>query len=537
MIRGHVEGATPPGPAPAATAAMAVTAITAPSSGKAEPAGQGRPPMTFAGGGLQGGAGGAGGGGRRAGLWLGPLLALLVLLLPLGLEADARRTAAIATLMAVWWLTEALPISATALVPLVAFPLAGVLTPAQVAAPYANPVIFLFMGGFLLALAMQRWGLHRRMALGIVAAVGTGAERLVLGFMVATAFLSMWISNTATAAMMVPVAAALCALLRPPGHQGTFAFGTALMLGIAYGATIGGVATLIGTPPNAILAAAAAEQLGRQIGFAEWMMVGVPVVLVMLPLTWLLLVRVLYRPAPLEAGAGALLQAERAGLGPMHRGERITAAVFALMAAGWIMREPKAFGDVVVPGLTSLVPGLEDSTIAIAGALLLFLAPAERRQPVLTWEDTRGLPWGVLLLFGGGLALARAFETSGLAAAIAGVVAALAAVPVWVMLLAAGALFLALSELASNTAVAAMAMPILAATALGLGVPALPLMAVGAIATSCAFMLPVGTPPNAIVFGSGLVTIPEMARAGIWLNLLALAVATAAGLWLAPLLR
>jgi solute carrier family 13 (sodium-dependent dicarboxylate transporter), member 2/3/5 len=473
------------------------------------------------------------------GLWLGPLLAAGTLLLPLGLpDPAAQRTAAVAVLMAVWWLTEALPISATALIPLVAFPGLGILTPAQAAAPYANPVVFLFLGGFMLALALQRWGLHRRIALAIVTAVGTQPDRLVLGFMLATAFLSMWISNTATAAMMVPIGVALCTLLRrDDGAADSFNFGTALMLGIAYAATIGGVGTLIGTPPNAILAAAASDHLGRHIGFAEWMMVGMPVVLVMLPATWLLLVRVLYPPAPLADGAAALLHAERTGLGPMHRGERITAVVFVLMAAAWVFREPKAFGAFTLPGITSFAPAIDDSTIAIAGALILFLAPAERNRAVLTWDDTRALPWGVLLLFGGGLALARAFETSGLAQVIASVVGLLGAVPLWVMLLVAGALFLALSELASNTAVAAMAMPILAATALGMGIAPLPLMAVGAIATSCAFMLPVGTPPNAIVFGSGQVTIPQMARAGIWLNLLALAAATAAGLLLAPMLR
>jgi solute carrier family 13 (sodium-dependent dicarboxylate transporter), member 2/3/5 len=479
---------------------------------------------------------------RSAGLWLGPVLAGLTLLLPVeAADPAAQRTAAVAVLMAVWWLTEALPIAATALLPLVAFPLLGILTPAAAAAPYANPVVFLFLGGFLLALALQRWGLHRRIALAIVTAVGTRPDRLVLGFMIATAFLSMWISNTATAAMMVPIGLALCILLRPgeesgePGDPpGPFNFGTALMLGIAYAATIGGVGTLIGTPPNAIFAAAAADHLGRPIGFAEWMGVGMPVVAVLLPAAWLLLVRVLYPPDPLQHGAGELLRAERASLGSMHRGEIITAVVFVLMAAGWVLREPKTFGTFTLPGIATFAPGIDDSTIAIAGALILFLAPAERGRAVLEWDDTRALPWGVLLLFGGGLALARAFETSGLAHAIAGVVAALGAVPTFVMLLAAGALFLLLSELASNTAMAAMAMPILAATALGLGIPPLQLMAVGAIATSCAFMLPVGTPPNAIVFGSGQITIPQMARAGLWLNLLALLVAAAAGLWLAP---
>lgn len=471
----------------------------------------------------------------------GLLLGALVLLLPLPLEPAARRTAAVAALMAVWWITEALPIPATALVPLVAFPLLGILNPAQAAAPYANPIVFLFLGGFLLALAMQQWGLHRRIALGIVARVGTRPERLVLGFMLATAFLSMWISNTATAAMMVPIGIALCDTLRPappadgPGDAKPFNFGTALMLGIAWAATIGGVGTLIGTPPNAIFAAAASEQIGRHIGFAEWMIVGMPIVAVMLPATWLLLVW-MYPPGALPEGAADELARQRAALGPMHRGERITAAVFAGMAAAWILREPKAFGAFTLPGITSFAPTVDDSTIAVAGALILFLSRAAPGRPVLAWENTRTLPWGVLVLFGGGLALARAFETSGLAAAIAGVVEGLGTVAPWIMLLGTAALFLSLSELASNTAIAAMAMPILAATAVGMGVAPLPLMAVGAIATSCAFMLPVGTPPNAIVFGSGQVRIGQMARAGFVLNLVALAVATLAGLWLAPFL-
>jgi solute carrier family 13 (sodium-dependent dicarboxylate transporter), member 2/3/5 len=473
---------------------------------------------------------------RRYGLVVGPLLALLVLFLPFGeaLPAAAQRTAAVATLMATWWFTEAIPISATALVPLVAFPLLGLLNPAQAAAPYANPVIFLFLGGFMLALAMQRWGLHRRIALAIVARTGTKPERLVLGFMIATAFLSMWISNTATAAMMVPIGIALCDVLRPAPGTAPFNFGTALMLGIAYAATIGGVGTLIGTPPNAIFAAAAAEQIGRPIGFAEWMAVGMPIVLVMLPLAWLLLVRVLFPPGELAAGAAALLAGQRAALGPMHRGEKITAAVFIAMAAGWVFREPKAFGAFTLPGLASITPLIDDSTIAIAGALILFIARAMPGRSVLAWQDTKDLPWGVLVLFGGGLALARAFETSGLAAAITGAVQNLGVVAPWLMMLATAALFLALSELASNTAIAAMAMPILAATALGMGLAPIPLMAVTAIATSCAFMLPVGTPPNAIVFGSGQIRMGQMARAGVLLNLVALGLATAAGVWLAP---
>ena len=471
---------------------------------------------------------------RRSGLWLGPLVATVILLIPTD-ETMAFRAAAVAALMAIWWITEAVPLAATALVPLVLFPILGVLRMADAAAPYANPVVFLFLGGFLLALAMQRWGLHRRIALAMVARVGTSPPRLVLGFMLATAFISMWISNTATAAMMVPIGIAICDLLKPSDPDAPFPFGTALMLGIAYAATIGGVATLIGTPPNAIFAAAAAELLGRPIGFADWLVVGVPVAAVLLPLTWVLLMRQ-FPPGELPSGAAAVLRDERAQLGPLHRGEKITAIVFALMAAAWVLREPKELGAFTFPGLATFWPGIDDATIAIAGALLLFILPASADRRVLEWEDTRALPWGVLLLFGGGLSLARSFETSGLSAMIGQGVQTLAGAPEWVLLLTAAALFVTLSELASNTAIAAMSMPILAATAAGVGLPPVPLMAVGALACSCAFMLPVGTPPNAIVFGSGHIRVSQMAGAGIWLNLIAVGTIVAAGLVLAPVL-
>ena len=405
-----------------------------------------------------------GAGWRRSGFWAGIAAALVILLLPFG-GADgvaAQRTAAVAALMAVWWITEAIPLAATALLPLALFPALGIMSATDAAAPYANPVIFLFLGGFLLAIALQRCGLHRRIAIGIVAAVGTRPDRLVLGFMAATGFVSMWISNTATAAMMVPIGLAVCDVLRPARSDVPFPFGTALMLGIGYAATIGGMATLIGTPPNAVFAAAAAQQLGRSIGFLEWSAVGLPLTIVLLPLAWMLLVRVLFPPGELPEGADALLREQRTLLGPVTRPERITAVVFLLMAAAWVLREPKNFGTFTLPGIATVAPRIDDATIAIAGALLLFLVPAGRNGAcVLEWDDTRSLPWGVLLLFGGGLSLARAFETSGLAERIAQLVGALGAAPSWVMFLAAGGIVIALSELASNTAIAAMAMPIL----------------------------------------------------------------------------
>jgi solute carrier family 13 (sodium-dependent dicarboxylate transporter), member 2/3/5 len=463
------------------------------------------------------------------GLIAGPLVfaAMLLAPAPAGLSPDGWRVAAAAVLMAVWWMTEALPIPATALLPLVLFPALGVLDMPQAAAPYANEIIFLFMGGFLIAAAMARWGLHRRMALRIVAAVGTAPRRLVLGFMVATAFLSMWISNTATVAMMLPIAIALAGMFRPAG-DGPYQFGTALMLGIAYAASIGGVATLIGTPPNAVFAAAAGELLHVQIGFFEWMLVGVPLAVVFVPVCWALLVGVLYRPGPLAGDPDALIAQERAALGRPSRAEKMVFIVFVATALAWVMRAPKAMAGFTVPGIQTLVPQVEDSTIAIAAAVLLFLLPVDWRRGVfvLDWRTASGIPWGVLLLFGGGLSLARAMSQSGLAAWIGGGVTGLSVLPALLVVGAVATLFVFLTEMTSNTATAAMAMPVMAGAGLALGIDPLLLMAIAALACSMAFMLPVATPPNAIVFGSGSVTIPQMARAGVWMNAVAILLLT-----------
>ncbi|MEJ2215534.1 MAG: SLC13 family permease [Gemmatimonadota bacterium] len=496
---------------------------------------------------------------QRIGLIAGPIAFAVVLALPFpaSVSAAAHRTAAVALLMAIWWMSEALPLAATALLPLALLPALGVLTPAASAAPYANSVIFLFLGGFVLALGMERWGLHRRIALAVVALVGTSPRRLIGGFMVATAFLSMWISNTATTAMMLPIGLALAAVMRQAPGTGAargsaveagpdrrsgggdggvadlpdddaphaaFPFGTALMLGIAYAATIGGVATLIGTPPNAVFAASAQEILGRTIGFAEWMMVGLPVTFVLLPIAWVLLVFVLHPPGKLPPGADALLRDERRSLGPMSRGEKMVLVIFCLTALGWIMRSPKQIGALHVPGLTAVLPGIDDSTIAIIAALLLFILPVDWRRGVfvMNWRTARGLPWGVLLLFGGGLSLAHAFEASGLTLSIAHMVSGLAGMPGWVLLLVVVTTFVLLSELASNTAIAALAMPVLAAAAAGTGQNPLLFMAAGALAASAAYMMPVATPPNAIVFGSGYIRMGQMIRAGIWLNIVSI---------------
>jgi sodium-dependent dicarboxylate transporter 2/3/5 len=475
---------------------------------------------------------------QRYGLILGGVAFVVLLLLPApaALGVDGWRTAAVATLMAVWWMTEAIPIPATALLPLGLFPLLGVLSAADASAPYANEVIFLFMGGFLLAVTMEKWGLHKRIALGIMASVGTSPSRLVLGFMVATAFLSMWISNTATAAMMLPIAIAVGEMFRPQDHEGPYEFGIALMLGVAYAASIGGVATLIGTPPNAVLAGAASELLDREIGFVQWMAVGVPVAAIMLPAAWLLLIKVLYPPGALTGDAAQIIADERAGLGAPSRGEKVTAVVFVLTALAWILRTEKTFGDVTIPGLATWAPGLADSTIAMIAATLLFLIPVnwKKAEFALDWRTAKGIPWEVLVLFGGGLSLARAMEESGLAAWIGGGVAVLDAVPAIVIVAAVTTLIVFLTEVTSNTATATMAMPVMAGAAMGLGIDPMLLMTSAALGASMAFMLPVATPPNAIVFASGYLTIPQMARAGFWLNWISIVVVTLLGYMLIP---
>jgi solute carrier family 13 (sodium-dependent dicarboxylate transporter), member 2/3/5 len=473
------------------------------------------------------------------GLVGGGLIFVLMLLIPgpAALPIEGWRMAAVAVLMAVWWITEAIPIPATALVPLVLFPALGILSMPNAAAPYANELIFLFMGGFFIAFAMERWMLHRRIALAIVAAVGTSPKQLVFGFMLATAFLSMWISNTAATAMMFPIGLALGQMFRASDREGPYEFGIALMLATAYAANIGGSATLIGTPPNAVMAGAANEMLGVQVGFVQWMMVGVPVVAIMLPIAWFLLVGVLYPPGELAGNAAELIEEERRTMGRASRGERVVGTVFTLTALSWIFRETKQMGGLTIPGLETLFPLVTDATIAMTGALVLFLIPIDRSRGVfaLDWKTARRIPWGVLVLFGGGLSLARGMDQSGLATWIGGGVGALGVIPVVLILGTVAALFIFLTEITSNTATSTMAMPIMAGVAVGLNIPPLTLMAVAALSAAMAFMLPVATPPNAIVFGSGYLTIPQMVKAGFWMNIASIVVITTAATLLIPL--
>jgi sodium-dependent dicarboxylate transporter 2/3/5 len=461
---------------------------------------------------------------HRLGRIGGPIVFLVLLFMapPEGMTEEAWRTVAVGGLMAIWWVTEAIPIAATALIPLVLFAPLGIASMGDAASPYANPIIFLFLGGFMVALAMERWNLHRRIALSVVRVMGVQPHRLVLGFMIATAFLSMWVSNTATAVMMTPIALSVIHLVRPEGEYGhgqpvDFNFAISLMLAVAYAASIGGLGTLIGTPPNALLAGFMLESYEVEIGFAQWMLVGVPLVVVSLPVTWVVLTRFVY-PIRLRElpGGRETIEVEYRKLGRISRAEKTVAVVFGMTALLWIVR----------PLLEEIIPGLNDGAIAIAAALALFLLPVGGGRMAMNWETAEELPWGVLLLFGGGLSLAAAVQGSGLAEWIGGSVGGLDW-PVLAMILFIGAVIIFLTELTSNTATAAAFLPLVASVAIGLGQNPFLLAIPAALAASCAFMMPVATPPNAIVFGSGLVTVPQMARAGVWLNILFLILITA----------
>ena len=459
---------------------------------------------------------------------------LLLLPAPAGLSDAAWHTAAVGVLMATWWVTEAIPIPATALLPLALFPVLGIGAIGEAAAPFANPLIFLFLGGFLLAQAMQGVGLPRRIALDTIRLFGTKPGSVIAGIMAASAFLSMWVSNTATALMMLPIGLSLIELL--PGGEGSTTgeredrrrFGIALMLGIAYACSIGGMGTLIGTPPNAFLAGFMLETYGVSIGFAQWMLLGVPLVLVGLPLTWFILTRVVF-PVPFDEipGGESLLERRREGLGPLRPAEKRVAIVFALTALAWMTR----------PLLQGWLPGLSDAGIAIGAAIVLFLVPAGEPdgRRLLTWRQAEATPWGVLVLFGGGLSLAAAIGRTGLGDWLGGQMESIAHWPLVLLVATIVALVILLTELTSNTATAATFLPVLGALALAIGQDPLVLAVPAALAASGAFMLPVATPPNAIVYGSGAIEITDMARAGVWINLLFTILITVASRLLLPL--
>ncbi|MFN3581639.1 MAG: SLC13 family permease [Pseudomonas sp.] len=460
---------------------------------------------------------------RVIGLFLGPafLLATLLLPSPEGMSAEAWKALGLMLLMATWWSTEAIPIPATALLPIVLIPALGLGNVAAATAPYANPIIFLFMGGFVLGLAMQRWNLHKRIALMTLLAVGSKPRNQIAGFMLATAFLSMWVSNTATTIMMLPIGLSVISMLGGQNPEAVRRYASALLLAIAYAASVGGIATLIGTPPNALLAGYLSESHQIQVGFAQWMLIGVPVAASMLLAIWLWLAR---RDFGLGdgAGSGQALRQQLRELGRMSLGETLVAIVFVLTAAAWIFQ----------PLLSAqLLPWLNDTVIAIAAAVVMFLIPVQlkSRTFLMDWDTAKDMPWGVLLLFGGGLAMASVITSSGLAVWIAESLGVLSILPALLMLALVVAVIIFLTEVTSNTATAAAFLPLLGALAVSQDISPIVFAVPAAIAASCAFMMPVATPPNAIVFGSGHLHIGEMIRAGFLLNLVGIVVVTLAG--------
>jgi sodium-dependent dicarboxylate transporter 2/3/5 len=474
---------------------------------------------------------------RVTGLVLGPLLFVVTLLFfePAGLSPEGRAVLAATLWIATWWITEAIPIPATSLLPIVLFPLTGAMEGDAVFSAYGNDIIFLFLGGFSLAIAMEKWNLHQRIALAIVAVIGTSPRRLVLGFMVAAGFLSMWVSNTAATMMMIPVGLAVVYQAARSLRGGEFAddlpkFEKSIIFGIGYAATIGGLGTLIGTPPLAILSATVGELFGESIGFAQWMMFGVPIAVVFLALAWLYLTGVKFRVRFKHLPGGAeIIREERRSLGGMSTEEKAVLAVFLGVAFMWVTRSFLWEG---------VLPGISDGLIAVAGTVVLFTLPSRDRQErrILRWEDAKKVPWGILLLFGGGLAVAAGFVDTGLSAWIGEQLRVLDGVNIVLTIIVATALVLFLTEITSNSATATMILPVIAAFAVSLNVHPYALMVPCAMVANCAFMLPVGTPPNAIMFGTGRITIMDMVRTGFWLNMMALVLVVAGALFALPLM-
>ncbi|MCC0055866.1 MAG: SLC13/DASS family transporter [Rhodobiaceae bacterium] len=458
--------------------------------------------------------------------------AILLLPAPSGFSSEAWRVAALALLMAVWWMSEAAPLAATALLPVVLLPVLGVQPVETVAGAYAHSIVFLILGGFLIAAALQRWGLHRAVAAAILRMAPEGPSGTIAAVMAATAFLSMWISNTATAMVMVPIGQSIIHGLgagREPGMpEGTAPagnFAPALMLAIAFSATIGGMGTLIGTPPNALLAGYLSETSGIQIGFAQWMLLGVPVVLVLLPATWLLLTRGVFREFGFDRASRSFAAPASA---PLSTGARLTGFIVALAGAFLVLR------PLVEEAFPAIAIG--DAGIVMAAALLLFVLPAfdGKGGHLLGWEEAKTIRWDVLILFGGGLALAGAIDSSGLSSSIGALFVDLGALPVGIIVLAAMVAIVYLGELASNTAMAAVFLPVAGAIAASLDIaPADFLVPIG-LAASLGFMLPVATPPNAIVYGSGEVTSTEMLKAGAILDLAGIAIVYGLAMLIVP---
>ena len=466
---------------------------------------------------------------RSVALVAGPVVALaMILFLDLSPgHPEVTRTAAVAVLMALWWTAEALPLAATALLPMVLFPMLGVMDGKAVAGQYFNDIIFLFIGGFIVALAMQRWNLHRRIALRFLMFFGARPRRILFGFMAATAFLSMWISNTATTMMMVPIVLAIILNLEETlGRETVKRYAVGACLGIAYAASIGGIATLVGTPPNLVLARVFQIHFpaAPEISFAAWFLFALPLSLVFLVFVWGWLA---WRYAPRGDGFSipqGIFERQYAELGPMSWPERVVLVDFVLLVFLWLLRADINFGAFTLPGWSRLFPQpgyLSDGVVAVTMALALFLVPAksENAARIADWGTTRQLPWNIVILFGGGFALAKGFESSGLSLWIGGHLEGLSALPPIVMVLCICLLVTFLTELTSNTATAQMLLPVIASLAVAVQVDPLLFMIPAALSCSFAFMLPVATPPNAIVFGTDRVQITDMVKTGLVLNL------------------
>lgn len=466
----------------------------------------------------------------KVGLFLGPILFILILffLRPEGMSDEALSMLAVTAWIAVWWITEAIPIAATSLLPLVLLPVLGALPISNTASSYSHPMVLLYMGGFMIAMAVEKWNLHKRIALNIILWIGTDIHKIILGFMLATALLSMWISNTATSLMMLPIAIAVVAQLDKSPEKNNI-LGKALMLGIAYSASIGGVATLIGTPTNIILAGVIKEMYGYDISFAQWMSFGLPISLILLAICWVYLVKFAFKfnlPPALDSGKKEILRQLRE-LGPMTVEEIRVSIVFGFVSFCWIVRSFL---------LQKYIPALDDTIIAIAGVLLLFVLPSSQKSTkLLDWKTAEKIPWGILILFGGGLALAEGFKVTGLAVWIGNQFVFLDFIAFILFLLIIIAAVNFLTEITSNVATASMILPILAAVSFSMGVHPFGLMVGATMAASCAFMLPVATPPNAVVFGSGFLSIPDMFKAGFWMNIFSIFIITIFTYWLLPL--
>ncbi|GAA0350106.1 SLC13 family permease [Oceanobacillus oncorhynchi subsp. oncorhynchi] len=461
---------------------------------------------------------------QMIGLILGPLLFVLTMLFfqPEGLSTEGKAVLASTLWIATWWITEALPIPATSLLPLILIPITGAMEGGDVASAYGNDIIFLFLGGFFIATAMEKWDLHKRIALFIISVIGTSVQRILLGFMAATGFLSMWVSNTAAVMMMIPMGLAITVqvasvLKGKPEEKELPKFEKALIFGIGYAGTIGGLGTLIGTPPNIILAGQLDELFGVSLSFATWMLFAFPVVVFMIFFTWLYLGKVAFKTSIKQLPGGKeLIQNERNKLGKTGYEEKMVAVVFVFAAFMWITRD-----FLWTDGNFSIVnvPGISDGMIAVVAAILLFAIPAKKEERILSWKDSRDIPWGVLLLFGGGLAIAAGFTQTGLSDWLGQQLTVLDGFHLIVIISAATLMIMALTEITSNTATATMILPVVGALAVALNIHPFALMIPCAMAANCAFMLPVGTPPNAIIFGTGKLKIIEMIKAGFWVNI------------------